>query len=62
MKCPKMYKVVQQNIRKPIVDIDNNVKGEYHILIETQEFNECYQENCVAWDREKKVCRKVEME
>lgn len=59
MKCPEMYKVVQQNIRRPIVDLDNIVKGEYHVLIETQKFNECYKEQCAAWDKEKKMCRKV---
>ncbi len=48
MKCPERYKVIQQNIRKPILDIDNTVKGEYHILIETQGFQECYKENCAA--------------
>lgn len=36
MKCPEMYKVIQQNIRRPIVDIDNMVTGEYQVLIETQ--------------------------
>ena len=59
MNCPERYKVIQQNIRKPIIDIDNIVKGEYHILIEIQEFNDCYQEQCAAWDKEKKMCRKV---
>ena len=44
MKCPEMYKVIQQNIRRPIVDIDNIVKGEYQVLIETQQFSECYKE------------------
>lgn len=59
MKCPEKYNIVQQNIRKPIIDIDSIVRGEYHILIETQEFCECYKEECAAWDNEKKMCRKV---
>lgn len=59
MKCPEMYKVIQQNIRRPIVDIDNMVTGEYQVLIETQQFSECYKEQCVAWDSEKNMCRKV---
>ena len=59
MKCPEMYKVIQQNIRRPIVDIDNIVKGEYQVLIETQQFSECYKEQCAAWDGEKNMCRKV---
>lgn len=62
MKCPEMYKVIQQNIRRQIVDIDNIVKGEYQVLIETQQFNECYREQCAAWDSEKKMCRKVGVE
>ncbi len=59
MKCPERYNVVQQNIRRPIVDIDNIVKGESHVLVEIQCFQECYEEQCAAWDKEKKMCRKV---
>ena len=51
MKCPEMYKVIQQNIRI--------VKGEYQVLIEIQQFSECYKEQCAAWDSEKNMCRKV---
>lgn len=60
MKCPERYSVIQQNIRQPIFDEDRIVKGEYHILIENQAFCECYKENCAAWDKERKCCRKVE--
>ncbi len=59
MKCPEKYRVIQQNIRKPIIDEDNIVRGEYHLLIENQNFGECYKEKCVAWDNEKQCCRKV---
>ena len=59
MKCPEMYKIVQQNIRKPMFDMDNIVRGEYHVLIETQQFCECYKEECAAWDKEKQRCGKV---
>ncbi len=59
MKCPEKYRVIQQNIRQPILDDDNIVRGEYHILIETQQFENCYKEECVAWDKEKQMCRKV---
>ena len=52
MKCPEMYKIMQHNIRKPILDDDN-------LVIETQGFSECYKENCAAWDKEKQMCRKV---
>lgn len=38
MKCPEQYRILQQNIRKPIIDEDNIVKGEYHLLIENQNF------------------------
>lgn len=58
MKCPKQYKVTQHNFRKPILDEDR-VIGEYHLLIENQEFKECYKEECAAWDRKKKRCRRV---
>lgn len=43
MKCPERFIVVQ---------------GEYHILLENQNFEECYKENCAAWDVENKKCRK----
>lgn len=59
MKCPERYKIIQQNIRKPIVNMDNAIEGEYHLLIETQGFCNCYKEECAAWDNEKNRCRKV---
>ena len=59
MKCPERYRVIQQNIRQPILDDDRIVKGEYHVLIENQTFCECYQEQYAAWDKEKQCCRKV---
>lgn len=59
MKCPEMYKIMQHNIRRQILDDDNIVRGEYHVLIETQQFENCYKEECVAWDKEKNKCRKV---
>lgn len=59
MKCPERYIIKQHNIRQPILDIDNIVRGEYHLLIETQGFSECYKENCAAWDKEKQMCRKA---
>ena len=40
MKCPERYSAIQQNIRRPILDDDRIVKGEYHILIENQGFSE----------------------
>lgn len=59
MKCPEQFRILQQNIRKPIIDEDNIVRGEYHLLIENQNFGECYKEQCAAWDSEKNMCRKV---
>lgn len=59
MKCPERYKIIQQNIRKPILNNDNMVMGEYHILIENQGFQECYKEKCAAWDKEKSMCKKI---
>ena len=58
MKCPERYKVIQQNLRQPIFDEDNIVRGEYHLLVETQQFENCYKEKCAAWDSEKNKCRK----
>lgn len=57
MKCPERYKIIQQNLRQPIFDEDNIVRGEYHLLVETQQFENCYKEKCAAWDKEK-ICVK----
>lgn len=62
MKCPIRFTVRQFNMDRPINDIDNNFKGDYRVLIENQDFEECYQENCAAWDKDKKMCRKLEGE
>lgn len=59
MKCPKRYNIMQHNIRKPIFDEDNIVRGEYHLLVETQQFENCYKEKCSAWDKEKNMCKKI---
>ncbi len=62
MKCPIRFTVRQFNMYRLINDIDNDFKGDYRVLIENQDFEECYQENCVAWDKDKKMCRKLEGE
>lgn len=59
MKCPELYKITQFNIRRPVIDENNIIKGENHLLLEHQNFGECYKENCAAWDKEKQICRKV---
>lgn len=55
----KRYQVLQQNIRKPILNDDNISVGEIHLLIENQSFCECYKEDCAAWDKENNICRKM---
>lgn len=59
MKCPERYAVMQHNIRKPIFNDDNVVVGEHHMLVEMQEFCQCYKEQCAAWDKENCRCRKM---
>lgn len=59
MKCPERFKITQYNIRKPVIDEEHIVRGDYHLLIEHQNFEECYKEDCAAWDKEKQRCRKV---
>lgn len=59
MKCPERYKIIQQNLRQPIFDEDNIVRGEYHLLVETQQFENCYKEKCAAWDKKKNMCKKI---
>lgn len=53
MKCPEQFKITQYNIRKPIVDDEDTIRGEYHLLIENQNFGECYKDECAAWSKEK---------
>lgn len=59
LRCPERYRVNQINIRKPIINELDEFKGEYSILIENQDFAQCYKENCVAWDKEKQICKKL---
>ena len=62
MKCPERYKTIQQNIILFMLDDDNISRGENRIFIVTQDFRECYKEQCAAWDKEKQMCRKVRSE
>lgn len=59
VKCPERYQVIQFNVRNPILSDDEIVKGENHILIENQQFCDCYENECVAWDKERKMCKKI---
>ncbi len=59
MKCPERYEITQINMRGYVLSNDGIANGENHILIENQGFRECYKENCVAWGKEKQICRKV---
>ena len=59
MKCPERYRIIQQNIRQPLVDSDGIARAEYHVLVETQQFEECYKGKCAAWNSEKQCCRKI---
>lgn len=59
LKCPERFKIHQLNVRKPIIDEEkDSLLGEYHLLIENQEFENCYKENCIAWDKENQKCKK----
>lgn len=62
MKCPIRFRICQFSMYRPMTDIDNENKGDYKVFIENQDFEECYQENCAAWDKDKKICRKLEGE
>lgn len=48
MKCPDRFNIVQHNIRKPILNDDEIAIGEYHLLIENQNLENCYKEECAA--------------
>ena len=59
MKCPERYRVTQINIRKPIKNEYEDIRGEYRILIENQGYAKCYEAECAAWDKENQRGRKV---
>lgn len=58
MKCPERFTVIQQSCRKPMLDENNEFKGEYSIFMENQIFSECFKENCAAWDVNEQKCKK----
>lgn len=59
MKCPFRLTIMQRNMD----NYSYNEAGQIGMLdcmfVETQEFRECYKEECAAWDKKKKMCRKV---
>ena len=59
MKCPERFRITQQNVRGYLYNENMQLMGDNHIFIEKQDFCNCYEERCMAWDKEKKVCRKV---
>ncbi len=59
MKCPFRFVIGQVNIYQPIRNDKAEIQGDYKLFIERQEYAECHQENCAAWDDEDKRCRKV---
>lgn len=36
MKCPEKCKTIQENLHCTIIDNEDIVRGEYHLLVETQ--------------------------
>lgn len=59
MKCPKRFNIVQKNINIYVYDGENKNVGHNHVFIENQEFGECYEHKCVAWDNKKKICKEM---
>lgn len=57
MKCPKRFNIVQANIHRYGYNENCQTSIYLNTFVERQEFAECYQEKCVAWDKEKKMCR-----
>lgn len=55
MKCPFRYVITQNTITK-------NEENEIRYWAELQEYADCYKENCLAYNSEKKICRKLEKE
>lgn len=58
MKCPERYTVIQFNKRKQIVSQEETVEGENHLVVEIQEFGDCYEDECVYWNKKRKKCKK----
>lgn len=59
MKCPQRFLITQQNFRGYLYNDNMQMVGDNHMFIEKQDFCDCYKEECMAWDKEKKICRKV---
>lgn len=59
MKCPERFVVIQQSVRGYLYNDNIQLTGDSHIFIEKQDFCDCYEGKCMAWNEEKKMCRKV---
>lgn len=59
MKCPKRFNIVQRNINEYLYDEESRNIGHSHIFVETQNFANCYEEECMAWDCKKRICKEV---
>lgn len=57
MKCPKRLKIVQSTIRKPFLSDEAECEGT--TVLEYQEFCDCYENECCAWDDRRKRCKDI---
>lgn len=57
MRCPERYCLIRHCITSPLIKNDE-VTGEYNMIIENQNLAKCYEEECAAWDKRKKDAKR----
>lgn len=62
MKCPMIYRITQINHRQALFAEDDTPCGEDSFFTELQSFGECANEECMAYDKVNKICRRIKYE
>lgn len=62
MKCPIIFRITQMNHKQALFAEDDTVCGENNYFTEIQSFEDCVGEECMAYDKENKTCRRIKYE
>lgn len=62
MKCPMIFQIIQQTNSQTLFTDDDTPCGSQNFFAEFQGFGDCYGEECMAYDKENKCCRRLENE
>jgi hypothetical protein len=57
MKCPFRFKIDQVHRRQTLFADDDIACGENYLFTEMQEFMDCYENECMAYDKKQKKCK-----